>query len=782
MLAPIGPWNFQNIGKDRLSEPNSQAPHKSPALLTETLLFNAILRLAMKFPASSNTVVLALVFLVPLVAQAAAPAIDHIVTASGFGAYAGVAAPGSYVEIYGSNLAGTTRSWAVSDFNGNAAPTSLDGVTVTVGGSPAFISYVSPMQVNIQVPDVSPASSAAVVLTWQGLSSPASSLTINAQEPGILAPPSFQVSGKQYVVAVHFTTAAFVSNGSIPGTTVAPATPGEILTLYGIGFGAVTPAQPAGQAATGQASLSNSFSMTIGNSPVTVLYAGIAPGSVGLYQFNIIVPAILSPGDQNVQISLNGTVNGLQTLFLSVGGPSAPGAPTNLTATPGNGSAVIAFTPPSSNGGAPITSYTATCTASGRAFMGTAAASPVTVTGLVNGTLYTCSVTATNSAGTSGAAAGVTVTPTAATTGGSFTLTSSAGLNGGVLPAAYTCDGTGSTLPLSWSNPPSGTQSFALLLSTIPTPGTVKYDWVLYNIPVSTTGLVKDSFLVGTTGLGDDGPGLIYDPPCSQGPGAKVYTWTLYALSGIPTFPVPAAQVTGAVVSSAISSLTLGSASLSLSYSRVQATATGSSTNCLYIRNSTNAAKDGTISVNCDGTYAYVSSIALTTDQTMNGITSTNLQVPTAQNFLGANGWKIPLSPLLAQSATPVASGPIGVAINGIPIFNPCVQNGNCTATNGDTKAEGQLDTCNGHAGRADDYHYHAAPVCLMAEQSGNYWNTHPVGWLLDGFAVFGTSNADGSSPSRDSWGRNCYGFSGSVRLPVQLCLSRNQYVPLHHE
>jgi hypothetical protein len=137
----------------------------------------------------------------------------------------------------------------------------------------------------------------------------------------------------------------------------------------------------------------------------------------------------------------------------------------------------------------------------------------------------------------------------------------------------------------------------------------------------------------------------------------------------------------------------------------------------------------------------------------MNGITSTNLQVPTPQNFLGANGWKIPLNPVLASSATAVPSGPIGVAINGIPIFNPCVQNGNCTATNGDTKALGQLDICNGHSGRADDYHYHAAPVCLLAGQTNTYWNTHPVGWLLDGFAVFGYSNADGSTPARDTCG-----------------------------
>jgi phosphatidylethanolamine-binding protein (PEBP) family uncharacterized protein len=350
-----------------------------------------------------------------------------------------------------------------------------------------------------------------------------------------------------------------------------------------------------------------------------------------------------------------------------------------------------------------------------------------------------------------------TSSPTPAPSTGTFTLSSSAATNGGVLPAAFTCDGTGSTLPLAWTNPPTGTAAYALLLSTNPTATSTKYDWVLYNIPSTTTALAQDSFLVGTTGLGDDGPGTVYDPPCSQGPGAKSYTYTLYALSATPSFSVPASQVTGELVASAIGSLTLGSATLTVSYTRDPATAPGSGTNCLYIRGSLGSAQDGTPSIGCDGTYAYIGSLGLpqgtVSDTTMTGITSTNLQVPTATDFLGANGWKIPLSATLASSATSVASGPIGVAINGVPVFNPCVQTGNCTATNGDTKGEGQLDVCNGHAGRADDYHYHAAPVCLMAEQNASYWNTHPVGWLLDGFAVFGYDNADGSVPVRDSCG-----------------------------
>lgn len=450
--------------------------------------------------------------------------------------------------------------------------------------------------------------------------------------------------------------------------------------------------------------------------------------------------------------------------FGSVSTDLPPGVPTDLIATAGNTTASIAFDVPASSGGLPIISYMAVCTGGNATITALGTASPVLVTGLTNGATYSCTVAATNAAGTGSISASVSVVPAGTISTGSFTLTSSAAQNNGTLPAAFTCDGTGSTLPLAWSGAPAGTAEYAILLSTIPAPGQLKYDWVLYHIPATTTSLAQDSFLVGTTGVGDDGPGATYDPPCSSGPGAKLYTVTIYALSAAPTFSVPANQVTGEMVASAISSLTTATASLNVSYTRYP-TATSSNPQspgyadiCLYIRFSLQAAKDGTTSIGCDGTYAYVSSLGLpngsVSDTMMNGITSTNLQVPTATDFLGANGWKLPMNAVyVPNSATPVPSGPIGVAINGVPIFNPCVQNGNCTATNGDTKAEGQLDVCNGHAGRADDYHYHAAPNCLMAEQSTDYWNTHPIGWLLDGFAIFGYANADGSAPVEDSCG-----------------------------
>jgi phosphatidylethanolamine-binding protein (PEBP) family uncharacterized protein len=154
--------------------------------------------------------------------------------------------------------------------------------------------------------------------------------------------------------------------------------------------------------------------------------------------------------------------------------------------------------------------------------------------------------------------------------GGMFTLTSPAASDGGTLPAEYTCDGAGVSLALSWSNAPSGTREFALMMTTLPGDGTTKWNWMLYAIPASATGLAKHSSGVGTPGVGSDGPQAAYQPPCSQGPGAKLYTFTLYALSASPSLPASANQVTGPVLTAAIANITLGSASLKLSYTRPQ--------------------------------------------------------------------------------------------------------------------------------------------------------------------------------------------------------------------
>ena len=421
---------------------------------------------------------------------------------------------------------------------------------------------------------------------------------------------------------------------------------------------------------------------------------------------------------------------------------TAPGAPTGVTATAGNASASIAFTAPASTGGATITGYTASCTGGGATRTATGTSSPLSVTTLTNGTAYACTVTAANSAGTGAASTSASVTPSAGTSG-SFTLTSTAGIEGAAMAADYTCDGTGSSPQLTWSNPPAGTTEFAVLMTTLPGDGTTKWNWVMYGIPAATRSLAKDSFGLGTPGVGSDGPFVGYQPPCSQGPGAKVYTFTVYALSGSPT--LAATPVTGAALTSAMSNLTLGTAVLNLSFTRAT-TPTGGTTACGYVRGA--IASSSGANVSCDASYAYVSSNSVAAHAMMDGITATNLQIPVGQNFLGANGWKIPLAPAIAATTTTAVDGPIGIAVNGVVIFNPCKQGG---CANGDTKVLGELDVCNGHAGRADDYHYHAAPTCLMATKAANYWDTHPVGWALDGFAIFGYNNADGTVATRDS-------------------------------
>jgi phosphatidylethanolamine-binding protein (PEBP) family uncharacterized protein len=150
--------------------------------------------------------------------------------------------------------------------------------------------------------------------------------------------------------------------------------------------------------------------------------------------------------------------------------------------------------------------------------------------------------------------------------GGSFQLTSTAFAADGTLPIDYTCDGVGVSPPFAWSGTPAGTVELALIMSTEALDGT-RWNWVLYHIPGGTTSLAEAD-PVGTCGLTSDGPDLAYYPPCSQGPGLKTYTFTLHALSAVPTFSVPAEQVTATVLQAAIVDHTLGTAQIAVGYAR----------------------------------------------------------------------------------------------------------------------------------------------------------------------------------------------------------------------
>lgn len=231
------------------------------------------------------------------------------------------AARGGWIEIYGTNLASTTREWATADFNGSIAPTALSGVSVTVGGRPAYVSYISPVQVNVLVPGDAPVGAGVPVVVKNG-SSESDPVTVTTADiaPAILAPSAFLVGGKQFAVATFAgtSTLTFVGTaGSVAGVTMRPARPGDVVTLYGIGFGPTNPAIATGTIASGTANLTNTVTAQIGGVPATVQYAGAAPNFVGLYQFNIMVPNVAA-GDSALVLSVNGTPVA-QNVFLTTG-------------------------------------------------------------------------------------------------------------------------------------------------------------------------------------------------------------------------------------------------------------------------------------------------------------------------------------------------------------------------------------------------------------------------------------------------------------------------------
>jgi formylglycine-generating enzyme required for sulfatase activity len=113
---------------------------------------------------------------------------------------------------------------------------------------------------------------------------------------------------------------------------------------------------------------------------------------------------------------------------------------------------------------------------------------------------------------------------------------------------------------------------------TIPAPGESHWYWVLYDIPASVHGLAKNVSGVGTLGNNSVNGKTAYAPPCSQGPGSKSYTYTLYALSAAPQFTVPASQVSREVLLAAIKDRVLASAELHVTYTRPSVTTTTAAT------------------------------------------------------------------------------------------------------------------------------------------------------------------------------------------------------------
>ena len=245
------------------------------------------------------------------------PVINNVVSASGFGGFSAASA-GDWVEIYGANFAASPQTWAGSDFNGNNAPTSLGGVQVHIDGQSAYVEYISSGQINVQLPSGIPSGISQITVTNGNGTSDPYYLTMNGVTPGLLAPPAFNIGGKQYVVAQFSDGTYVLPPGAIQGVASRQAKPGETVVIYGVGFGNVSPGIPAGQIETQMNQLALPFQMSFGQTQAQVPYFGLAPNFVGLYQFNVVVPAVAANDLVPLTFALN-SVAGTQSLYIAVG-------------------------------------------------------------------------------------------------------------------------------------------------------------------------------------------------------------------------------------------------------------------------------------------------------------------------------------------------------------------------------------------------------------------------------------------------------------------------------
>lgn len=192
-----------------------------------------------------------------------------------------VVAPGMILAVFGKFLAGAAQSADVVPL-----PTSLGGVTATIGGAATPLYYVSPDQINLQVPFGSSPGGATLRVTHNGQTA-TSALTIAPTAPGIFT---------------------FANGAPVPDQA---AKRGQTITLYTTGEGAATPALISG-------ALPNSIttprpsgivSVTVGGAPATIAYLGVPPWAIGVTQINYTIPANAPIGVVSVVVTVGGVAS-----------------------------------------------------------------------------------------------------------------------------------------------------------------------------------------------------------------------------------------------------------------------------------------------------------------------------------------------------------------------------------------------------------------------------------------------------------------------------------------
>ena len=225
---------------------------------------------------------------------ASAPAISAAGVQNGASFQPGIV-PNSWITIKGTNLSPTTTNWDRSIVEGQL-PTSLDGVSVTVGGRPAYINYISPTQINALAPSVG-AGTMDVTVTNPAGTSPA--VTANS----LVLMPAFFPWPENGVVATRLDGSSI---GKFPGA--GPARPDEVVILWGTGFGPTNPQIPVGSVTLPGVPyrVTSTVSVTVGGAPAEFIGAALSNGFVGLYQVAIRIPANAPTGDLQVVATVGG--------------------------------------------------------------------------------------------------------------------------------------------------------------------------------------------------------------------------------------------------------------------------------------------------------------------------------------------------------------------------------------------------------------------------------------------------------------------------------------------
>lgn len=231
-----------------------------------------------------------------------------------------------YVEIYGTNLSTSTRVWGGSDFNGPRAPTVLDGVSVTVNGRPAFVYYISPTQININTPEDTATGPVNIQVTNSLGVSNVGVATRARVSPTLHSIPLFASQGRTHVVAQTPDFRSFIGPpGMVTGVNFNRARPGDRVIIYALGCGPTNPPTEAGVAAAQNSALALPFELRIGGQRAEVAFAGVAAGTIGLYQLNVTIPPVPG-GDQPIELTVDGLSNS-QNLHIAIEGPAAVNPP-----------------------------------------------------------------------------------------------------------------------------------------------------------------------------------------------------------------------------------------------------------------------------------------------------------------------------------------------------------------------------------------------------------------------------------------------------------------------